>query len=283
MSEEWRAMLMRARKRLKVSREELAKRCDISPSTIRGYEIGRRHPRQESLEAILHALRVERTESNPIREAAGFAPVRSLYDHDDTYYFKPANLDEEVERVTWPQFVNNDAFEVVAANSAAEAVWGLDFKAERSRRQPYEMNVLAVATEFDFPSRIENWDEVVRVIVRGFKDPALLDDVGAPGPYLARAIERFSQTDPAFLARLFDAWNSVEYEPARVRWHYSIVWRDPEAGRMRFHAIVSTASEPGGLAFSDWIPLDAASWTVLEAVKARRCPTGSQHRGGADE
>ena len=43
---------------------------------------------------------------------------------------------------------------------------------------------------------------------------------------------------------------------------------------MRFHAIVSTASEPDGLAINDWIPLDAESWSVLEAVKARGCRGG---------
>jgi transcriptional regulator with XRE-family HTH domain len=281
MNEEWRGMLMRARKRLKVSRDELAALCHVSASTIRGYEIGRRHPKQESLEAILSALRLERTESNPIRESAGFAPVRSLFDHDEHYYFSVADLDEEVERVAWPQFANNGALEVVAANRAAEALWGIDFRAERQRRAPYEMNVLAVATEFDFPARIENWDEMLRMIVRGFKDPAQRDDVGAPSPYLTRAIEHFSQVNPAFLARLIDAWNAVEYEPARVRWHYAIDWRDAVAGRMHFHAIVSTASERDGLAFNDWIPLDAESWAVLERVKARasRCATDGYLRG----
>ena len=83
--EGWRSSLAAARKRLGISREELATLAAVSPSTVRGYEDGRRHPRQESLEAILGALRLDRTESNPIREGAGFAPVRSLFDHEDGY------------------------------------------------------------------------------------------------------------------------------------------------------------------------------------------------------
>jgi len=39
---------------------------------------------------------------------------------------------------------------------------------------------------------------------------------------------------------------------------------------MRFLAMVSTASEPDGLAFNDWIPVDASSWEVLAMVKGGR-------------
>ena len=54
-----------------------------------------------------------------------------------------------------------------------------------------------------------------------------------------------------------------------MRWGYRVVWRDEEFGEMRFHGIVGTASEPSGLGFNDWIPLDAETWAVLERVKTR--------------
>ncbi|MGH7621909.1 MAG: helix-turn-helix domain-containing protein, partial [Gemmatimonadaceae bacterium] len=149
---------MTARKRLRVSREELASQSGVSASTIRGYELGRRHPRQESLEAILQALQLERTESNPIRESAGFAAVRSLYEHRDGFYFTIDELQSYIEDTHWPLFVVNDSMEVVSANRAASALWGLDFQAERRRRSGFALNLLAVASEFDFPNRIEDWD-----------------------------------------------------------------------------------------------------------------------------
>jgi hypothetical protein len=34
-------------------------------------------------------------------------------------------------------------------------------------------------------------------------------------------------------------------------------------------SVVGTASEPGGLSFNDWQPLDAETWAVLERVKRR--------------
>ena len=39
---------------------------------------------------------------------------------------------------------------------------------------------------------------------------------------------------------------------------------------MRFMGVVSTASEPDGLAFQDRHPLDAETWSVLERSKRAR-------------
>jgi DNA-binding transcriptional regulator YiaG len=47
----WRQQLQAARRRLGLSREELARLAGVSASTVRGYEDGRRHPKQDSLEA----------------------------------------------------------------------------------------------------------------------------------------------------------------------------------------------------------------------------------------
>lgn len=56
---------------------------------------------------------------------------------------------------------------------------------------------------------------------------------------------------------------------SQCRWSYRVVWRDLELGEMRFHCLVSTASEPDGLAFNDWHPVDSDTWSVLEQVTAR--------------
>ena len=55
----------------------------------------------------------------------------------------------------------------------------------------------------------------------------------------------------------------------RLRWHYPVVWHDPEAGRMRFDCVVSSANERDGWSFNDWIPIDAESWQALAAIRAK--------------
>jgi transcriptional regulator with XRE-family HTH domain len=264
---EWRQMLLRARKRLGVSREALATLSGVSASAVRGYEIGRRHPKQDSLEAILDALKLDRTESNPIRESAGFAPVRSLYDHRAGYYFTVEELQTEVERVPWPEFVVNDTVEVVAANRMASAVWGLDFQAERKRRTPLQRNLLAVASEMDFPRVVENWDEILELLASVYKGSANMDsDLGEPSPYLAQVIGHFTTANPQFLQRLLEAWTRATPSPAKVRLTYRVIWNHRRHGRMIFHCVMGTASEHEGLTFNDWIPVNPATWTALHGL-----------------
>jgi hypothetical protein len=82
-------------------------------------------------------------------------------------------------------------------------------------------------------------------------------------------MHEFSIGDPAFLSRMLEIWNKTDGRESRCHWTYTVTWRDAGCGDMRFLAMVSTASEPDALAFNDWIPVDAESWRVLEAVKGR--------------
>jgi len=52
-SEGWRTLLREARRRLGITRLELAERAGLSPDTIRAYELGRRRPRRDHLELIV--------------------------------------------------------------------------------------------------------------------------------------------------------------------------------------------------------------------------------------
>ena len=220
-AEAWRAALLRARKRLGVSRRKLAALAGVSPATVRGYELGVRHPKHASLEAIIAALKLERVEANAVREGAGFAQAWPSFLDAPDYYFGVEELQEYVERAPWPEFVVNDAFEFVAANRIVGAVWGVDFEAERRRRTNFEMSLLAIANEFDFPRLVENWDEILEMIASMYKGhPVGPEDLAAPGPYLARAFQHFTDNDPEFLARLLDAWNRAEPLPTRVRESY---------------------------------------------------------------
>ena len=264
---DWRASLALARASLGLTRARLAGLAGVSAATIRGYEDGSRHPKRDSLEAILSALRLERVEGNAIRYGAGFASVHSLFAHQPGYYFDVPELDEEVERVPWPEFVTNDSFEIVAANRTAAAVWGVDFHAEWSRRSPSERNLLAIASERDFPARIENWDDIVELLAAMYKGKGDgPEDMAEPSPYFAEVLTQFTDNNPAMLARLLQAWNRAEAYPPKVRETYSVIWNHETHGRMTFHCMVTTANERDGLAFSDWIPIDGRTWTAIDSI-----------------
>ncbi len=267
---DWGGSLRTARQRLRLSRAELAELAGVSMETVKAYETGTRPPTRANLERLLNALQLERVQANAIREAAGFAPVRSLFTDYPDYEYTIGELQTLVEQVPWPEFVLNDSVELVAANRVAGAVWGIDFERELGRRGPVEMNLLAVANEQDFPARVENWEEVLSLLAAVVKGQFIRPQTAPPAsPYLNEVFSHFVAGGGDFLARFLDIWNAAEPLPPKVRWSYRVTWRDPEFGHIRFHCLVSTASEKDGLAFNDWYPVDLASFDVLEKVKAR--------------
>jgi transcriptional regulator with XRE-family HTH domain len=273
MDSVWRRKLRDVRQRLGLSQREVAERAGLSPESIRAYETGRRRPTRERLAAILQALDATVYDASEILEGAGFSTPSSAFpdgEYPNYYFFTMDEVQAEVELVGWPEFVTGGANDVVAANAAAQALWGIDFAREHATRPRAQLNLLSVASQHRFADRVVNWDECVAVMAAVFKgrpvNPASLDE---PDPYFSEVLQAFADGDPAFLARLVRIWVATPARDAKVRWSYRVVWRDEEFGEMRFHCIVSTASEPGALAFNDWHPLDADTWTVLERVKAR--------------
>ena len=221
----------------------------LSQESIRAYETGRRHPTRDRLAAILQALGATTYEANEVLEAAGFSTPSTMFPVDEypDYFFSIDELQAEVELVEWPEFVLNNANEVVAANSCAEALWGIDFAHERSTRTRAQLNLLSIASQQRFADRIVNWDECVATLAAVFKsrpmNPASLDE---PDPYFSEVLQEFADGDPVFLAGLVQVWVATPARGAKVRWSYRAVWRDEEFGEMRFRSVVGTASEPAG-------------------------------------
>lgn len=274
MGSDWREYLRDARKRLGLSQRALAESTGVSLETVRGYESGKRNASRVGLESLIAALKIPNVIANEMRESAGFAPVMFQFAGDEHFSYRLDELPAAVEETPWPQFVVNDAFEVVAANAWVSAVWDIDFAHELSVRSRPQMNLLSVASDHHFADRLKNWDEVVAMFVSVFKAPYPTSySLDAPTPYFNEVIAQFLNGDPAFLARLLKIWAEAEPRKSKVRWSYPIVWEDPEFGVMRLHGIVTNASFADALAFNDWIPLDAESWQVLTKVKTRHTRT----------
>jgi transcriptional regulator with XRE-family HTH domain len=272
MGEHWREALKSAREQLGLSQAELARRASLSREAVRGYEEGRRRPSSRSLSRLLDALQVDAATRNEILVGmSGLAPTLFPSQQFPNYFYTVEELQQAVEDAPWPEFVLNDNVEVVAANAAVQALWGVDFAEERRQRSRAQMNLLSVASTHRFADHALNWDQCLATLAGVFKgrprDPRTLDE---PDAYFNAVLAEFSAGDPTFLRRLIDVFASAPARDPKCRWTYRVVWRDDDFGEMRFTAIVNTASEPDALAFNDWVPLDAESWTALEQVKERR-------------
>ena len=244
----------------------------MSPHVIKAYETGLRNAPRDRLEALIAALDIPNAAANEMRESAGFTEVNFLFagDRGRNFFFTLEELPAEVERTPWPQFVVNDALEVVAANDWVTAVWDIDWASEDASRTRAQRNLLALVSEHRFAERLRNWEEILAIFVSIFKAPAPTSfSIDAPTPYFNEVIEEFLRGEPAFLARLLEIWAVAEPTESKVRSSYPVVWEDPEFGVMRFCGIVTNASYVDALSFNDWIPFDAATWDVLVQVKSR--------------
>jgi transcriptional regulator with XRE-family HTH domain len=277
----WRTELRDARKRLGISQRVLAEQTGISFEAIRGYESGRRNATRDRLEALIAALKIPNATANIMRESAGFATVNFLFagEHPRDFFYSLEELPAAVEETPWPQFVVNDAFEIVCANAWICAVWDVDFAEEQRTRTRAQMNVLSVASDHRFADRLKNWDEMIAMFVSIFKAPSPTSySLDAPSPYFNEVISQFLNGDPVFLARLLEIWKETKPRKPKVRSSYPIVWEHPEFGVMRFRGVITNASYPDALSFNDWIPLDAETWQVLTKARARHDSASSERR-----
>ncbi|MGZ8513822.1 MAG: helix-turn-helix domain-containing protein, partial [Candidatus Limnocylindrales bacterium] len=159
----WRTILRAERRGLGLTQAVLASQAGIATETLRKYENGGRSPTRDSIERLLTALQVPHVTARAILRDLGFGVNETKFEPDvhPDYQFSIGQLADFVEEVPWPQFVVNDMFELVVANAAAQALWGIDLQAELARRSRPRVNFLSIAAERQFSRRIGNWPELM--------------------------------------------------------------------------------------------------------------------------
>jgi transcriptional regulator with XRE-family HTH domain len=277
----WAEQLKAERLRVGLTQGELAFRAGLGEDTIRKYEAGKRRPSQETLERILAALQVDWGTSYRIMTARGFhhREVRFATEPEPAYYFTLPEVREFVERVPWPMFTGNELGEIAVANRAAQALWQVDLSGWLAGRTRASANLLVAMAEPSIVSRLANWEELLGHFVSVYKGVpaarAMLDD---PGPLFEGILGALGDANPAFIGSLLRLWQTVPAREDKVRWMYSVVWREPGFPDIRFRGIVSQANERLSIGFNEWIPEDAASHAAYEAVLASR--GGAARAGG---
>jgi transcriptional regulator with XRE-family HTH domain len=265
--DEWPQMLSKMRTDLGLTQAELAARAHISEHSLKAYENARRHPSRPYLTAIVDALRIDRGERNKILAAAGYATDGFAIGPwpDSRFMFSVAEAAAFIAGHSWPAFISNEMMEVAAANDVVQRLWSVDLSTEFL--EPIERNLLSVLSDPRFAERCTNLPEMFDVMAAVFKGhhrgAEALDD---PSPYFAAVLTRFLAGDPKYVQPFLKAWQVAVPRTPKICWEYPIVWEDPRVGTMRFRGVVNPASEPDGLAFNDWIPLDAATWTALDKL-----------------
>lgn len=266
----WRRLLIDARRSLGVSRPQLAEQCHVSADTIKSYELGPRRPSRPRLTAILDALKLERKARNDILAAAGFVPDGlTLIPGEPRGGFSHEEAAALIETVRWPAFVLDEFTTVIAANETAQRLWGVDLRTEFT--DPVDRNLLSVATHPRFADRCLNWDEAVATVMSVFKrkEWGHVEQLDDPSPIFAAVLQRFLGGRPAYVARLAELWEKTPSTTwdRKMRWSYPVIWKDPQAGIMRFECVVTVASHADSTNFNDWIPVGGESWAALDRIE----------------
>ncbi len=270
MAKEWSRRLRAAREGLGLSRGELAALASLSAETIRAYETGKRGATAPTLRAIMDALGIEQAERNHILTGAGFVGVAIEFTPEiaPDYYFTLDQATREIERAPWPACIVNDRMDVIAANRLALTLWGVDF--ERELTGPGERNLLSIASTPHFAERVENWEEAVGVavgILKGHHRGGVSEPEDSSG-YFASVLQHFLEGDPKYVARFLTVWQETPARTPKCRFDFPVVWRDEDLGTLRFRVAISNASEPEGLSFNDWHPLDSETWDGLRRLQS---------------
>ena len=181
-----------------------------------------------------------------------------------TLAFTATEAADEVGCYRWPAFVTNEYAMVLAANRATNALWSVDFA--RSRSAGPERNLLAVISGARFAQCVLNWEEAVTRVISVVKArPGGGEDLDHASPQFKTVLDRVFAGEAGVVARFVELWHRAPASAAKMRWSYPIVWRHDDGRVLHFHCFASAANEADGLTFHDWIPLDGATWSALDA------------------
>lgn len=275
----WRDIIRAERHRVGLTQTELGHRAGIDSETIRKYENGSRLATRENLDRILEVLQSsDGTVHRALQDRGFYHPdFRYPMDKSPGYYFTVEELRTFVDTVPWPVFCANELGEIVTANKVVQRLWDVELEAEVARRGRARSNLLVAMCEPRFASRIVNRDEILRQFIALSKAvPASRSMLDEPGVLFEEIITAIGDADPSALRRIFELWATTPRITDKVRWTYRVIWREPGFPDLRFEAIVNPASEPEGIGFNDWIPIDAATWMTLAAILASRGDTTSR-------
>jgi hypothetical protein len=135
---------------------------------------------------------------------------------------------------------------------------------------PVLRSLMTMVTDPIIGERLVNWDDVVSGMVALFKAHVhRAESLDQPSSYFSAVLERVYEGDPRLVRRFVDLWDATPGSyPEKVSWMYSLVWRTPEVGELRFRGFVNSVNEVLCLDIDDWIPADPESFKLLATTLA---------------
>lgn len=268
MSGDWREQLRQARRSLGLSQAEASRRAHVSESALKSWESHnvrvQRKPAREAIKSVLDALQVDRDLYNHMMDELGYAT--SLDDYGPRFEFHLHEAAELVNERPWPASVVNDHFEVLHGNRAFRTVLSLPPSQEGD--DELDRNLLCIFSRPNFYGRLEDWQALASTYLGAVAGRAIYDrrpPNGDSATYFNRIAEWLDVHAPERSAAFRVILGAIDRRPAKLRWHMPLEW-EHQSLLLRFDVMLSPASSVQGLAFQDFIPLDAQTWNALDQM-----------------
>ncbi len=255
MSEEWFRLLRAGRKKGGISREEVARASSLSVDTVHSYELGRRGPHRETLEAMVSALSLDRRDSQAILRAAGFAVERSIAPVD------LKKLQESSECMPWPQLITTEDMHILYVNTLMTKLSGRDVQ---QALPEIECNSFVVMAHRLPLSHLANWDEQLAFSIARWKRD-VGPEIPLDRPWISSLTHRLAKLGK--LNRFFELWDRTPAYPQGTRPDMPLVGHYPRFGDMRFRVVISSVIGCPDVVVTDMIPADTNAWRALEMIR----------------
>jgi len=266
--DEWRLNLRSWRNREGLTQAEVAGRSGLSVASIRAYEAGARRPSATALQSMIDAIGIPREEANRLLASAGYSvDLYSVYNwgYDQTPLQAMA---AEADSLPWPAHVTNQAFDVLHANRAFQAIMEIDLVYQYTEHGA--RNLIAGIVDKEFAARMANWDEVVGFMAGLAKSDPRWQSTGLenPPPWLQGAMRRFLEGDPALIQRFLSVWAVAKPIPHRLRQRFRLQWLYKGERLMTFTGVLALGNIADELHWNEWAPADAETWAILNEITA---------------
>ena len=263
----WTQRLRELREKEQLRREDLAERARVSRGTVKAYELGLRSPSRRMLVALLDALQADLHTRNEVLTGAGFVPdAKTPAARLSNPWFTVEEATREVDISPFPSHLSNEVLDVLHANTLMQRVWETDHT--RPPANAFERNFFSVLSHPHVAERLLNWEEALTDVLSMIKGH-FSGDAAITGEnlYFGAAMEHFLRGDSAHVKRFLAIWESVQPRQRKFRFSYPVVWKHTRVGQLRFRVQVNPADALGSIIFSDWVPMDAATWCGLDELR----------------
>ena len=265
----WTQRLRELREKEHLRREDLAERAGVSRGTVKAYELGLRSPSRRMLVALLDALQADLHTRNEVLTGAGFTPdAKTPAARLSNPWFTVAEAIREVDASPFPSHLSNEVLDVLHANPLMQHVWETDHT--RPALNAFERNFLGVLSHPHVAARLLNWEEVLTEVLSMVKGHYGGDGaITGENLYFGAAMDHFLRGEPARVKRFLAMWEAVAPRQRKFRFSYPVVWKHSRVDALRFQVQVNPADAVGSMIFSDWVPMDAATWCGLGELRAQ--------------